>query len=649
MQNGSGKRKLDEDRKAEREASYRSLYLKKEAVVVLTRYPEHKLGTLRSSSPVQYSSDYSVSDSDSLMSHSSSKRRKMEQKPGKSTKDHEKRSQTLQTNIKIKTKTGATTTTTCAPQASASTKTGANNTSSLQETKAKTGATTTCARQASASTQTGADKTSLPQSSTNTIAKTGTNKASSLQESIKTQAKSGATTTSAPQAGTSTKIGANKASSLQESIKTQAKSGATTTSAPQAGTSTKIGANKASSLHESIKTQAKSSATTTTCAQQAGTSTKIGTNKASSLHESIKTQAKSGETTTCAPQTSASTKTGANKTSMPQSSANTSAKTDANKALSLQASANSEGSAQTVTAQRQAPEEHPKSAPVLYRIKQKISVGMTVLARRKALNWQRGKVLVIITDEDGNVKYQINFDDKKKLVSAHHIASDTIPVVEQTFVGARVVVRKRDNESQFFPGVLADVPSRANRMRFLVFMDDHTPIYVGLPLLRLLYKPPENVVDDIPAGIHKTFMKSYLKDWPFPQVIHFRVGQTISVERNGAYRKCEVQQVDCLLVKICFQGEDEHKEWLHRGSFRLEANMSKFAELEAKENATKDTSQTTGARSKSRSNHKDPPLSEHSAPQSQAETNTRRRGRKARSPGQRPPPAGSQHAEKPGP
>ena len=70
--------------------------------------------------------------------------------------------------------------------------------------------------------------------------------------------------------------------------------------------------------------------------------------------------------------------------------------------------------------------------------------------------------------EDGRLKYKINFDEKKKtLFSGHHIAFDYMPKVEQLFIGARVVVKSQDKECRFCPGVLAELPSRKNRMRFV--------------------------------------------------------------------------------------------------------------------------------------------------------------------------------------
>nr|XP_020441666.1 histone-lysine N-methyltransferase SETDB1-B-like isoform X2 [Monopterus albus] len=208
---------------------------------------------------------------------------------------------------------------------------------------------------------------------------------------------------------------------------------------------------------------------------------------------------------------------------------------------------------------------------------EEIKVDMMVLARRRPMRWQRGKVLEIITREDGRLKYKVGFEEKgRSLVSGHHIAFDTTPKLEQLYVGARVVVQCQDNKYRFRPGILAELPSRKNRLRFLVFIDDHTPVYVGLPSLHLICRPLDDVLEDVPDGSHKRFMKQYLKDWPYPHLTQYRPGQSFNAELNGVQQRCEVQVVDCSLMQVVFQ-ETQRKEWIHRGSIRLE-HMTRFSD-----------------------------------------------------------------------
>ncbi|XP_070702527.1 histone-lysine N-methyltransferase SETDB1-B-like [Pempheris klunzingeri] len=224
---------------------------------------------------------------------------------------------------------------------------------------------------------------------------------------------------------------------------------------------------------------------------------------------------------------------------------------------------------------------------------EEIKVDMMVLARKKPMRWQRGKIVDIITREDGRLKYKVSFEEKgKSLVSGHHIAYDNTPKLEQLYVGARVVVRSQDNKFWFQPAILAELPGRKNRLRFLIFLDDHTPLYVGLPFLRLVCRPLENVLDDIPDSPHKCFMNQYLKDWPYPPLYQYRAGQTLNVELNGVQQRCQVQVVDCSLIQVVFQ-DKQQREWIHRGSIRLE-HMARFMELKEMEHEDDSDYKPTG-------------------------------------------------------
>ncbi|XP_063754645.1 histone-lysine N-methyltransferase SETDB1-A isoform X2 [Eleginops maclovinus] len=210
---------------------------------------------------------------------------------------------------------------------------------------------------------------------------------------------------------------------------------------------------------------------------------------------------------------------------------------------------------------------------------QEIAVGMMVLAKRKTMKWQRGKIVDIVT-KDGRVKYKVCFEEKgRSLVSGHHIAFDTTPELEQLYVGARVVVQFQDNK--FRPGVLSELPSRKNRLRFLVFMDNHMPLYMGLPSFHLVCRPLEDVLDDIPDRTHKAFMARYLSDWPYPHLTQYKAGQMLHVKLIQEYQRCEVQAVDCSVMQVQFQDTQE-KEWIHRGSVRLQ-HMARFLDIDTAE------------------------------------------------------------------
>ncbi|XP_003969330.3 histone-lysine N-methyltransferase SETDB1-like [Takifugu rubripes] len=202
-----------------------------------------------------------------------------------------------------------------------------------------------------------------------------------------------------------------------------------------------------------------------------------------------------------------------------------------------------------------------------------ICVGTSVVARSRDAGWQQGKVLKTVTNEDGSVKYKIGFANKSRsLVSGHHVAFERRPRLSQLKVGTRVVMERRDATPQYSTGILAELPSWKNRMRFLVFLDDHTPHYVALPLLHLVCDQLANPLEEIANEQHRRFMMEYIREWPFLPQIAYMVGETINAELSGAQQECVVEVVDCSLIQVLFL-KDQQKDWIYCGSTRLEDMM----------------------------------------------------------------------------
>ncbi|KAM9838793.1 uncharacterized protein ACBR49_017470 [Aulostomus maculatus] len=222
-----------------------------------------------------------------------------------------------------------------------------------------------------------------------------------------------------------------------------------------------------------------------------------------------------------------------------------------------------------------------------------INVNMMVVARRKACNWQQGKIIEIITTDNGKMKYKIGFEDKRKvLVSGHHIAFANAPKEENLHVGARVVVEHGDNNCNFSPGIVAEKPSRKNHLRFLVFLDDHTPVYVSSPSLHLVIFPLADPLDDIPVLNHRNFMKDYLKGLVCPPYTEYKKDEILRAELGGVLQPCRVVLFDSSLIQVVFQ--NGIKEWIHRGSMRWEHVMQLKQNLESQRDASKKTAPDHG-------------------------------------------------------
>ncbi|KAM9384555.1 histone-lysine N-methyltransferase SETDB1-A [Pholidichthys leucotaenia] len=220
-----------------------------------------------------------------------------------------------------------------------------------------------------------------------------------------------------------------------------------------------------------------------------------------------------------------------------------------------------------------------------------ITLNTKLLARRNAQSWKRGTVAEIVTREAGKIKYKVVFEEKGKCyVSSYHVAFDCPPPVNELSIRDRVVIKLAEDDFQ--PGILAELPGRKNRMRFLVFLDDHKALYVGLPKLRKVFQPMEEPLDDLPDSDHKTFLERYFQYFPNPPQTQYFVGQNVRVLVEEDMKKTEVITVDCSLIEVLFLN-NQHKEWLFRGSHRLEHMINFKGQLPLKTNKPSETAKST--------------------------------------------------------
>ncbi|KAL2080122.1 hypothetical protein ACEWY4_023915 [Coilia grayii] len=200
-----------------------------------------------------------------------------------------------------------------------------------------------------------------------------------------------------------------------------------------------------------------------------------------------------------------------------------------------------------------------------------LSVGMKVLGRRRTKTWQEGVLTEIRpTGEGGSFKYKVYFEEKGKiLLSGHHIAFTGPPTLNQLEVGSRVAARFHEGtQSWILSATLAELPDRKNRMRFLMFYDDGNVGYVTLPDMHLVYKPLENLGEDIEDEEVKKFVQATLKPGYTPTILVLQEGEELQVEHNGKWKEARITSVDSSLVKVDFKSDD-HSEWLYKGSERL--------------------------------------------------------------------------------
>lgn len=68
-------------------------------------------------------------------------------------------------------------------------------------------------------------------------------------------------------------------------------------------------------------------------------------------------------------------------------------------------------------------------------------------------------------------------------------------------------------------------------------------------------------LEDIQDDRHRSFIKQYLKEWPYPPQSRYKEGQVLKVERQGTMQNCEVLLVDSSLIKVVFQVRTSSLSW----------------------------------------------------------------------------------------
>ncbi|XDV34092.1 hypothetical protein PO909_004297 [Leuciscus waleckii] len=201
----------------------------------------------------------------------------------------------------------------------------------------------------------------------------------------------------------------------------------------------------------------------------------------------------------------------------------------------------------------------------------KLKVNSEVLGKRKPDLWCQGTVREVQTTEKC-LKYNVEFKHGKQiLLSAHHVAPATRPVLKDLYVGCRVVASYKNDKGKilFNAGVLVELPERKNRMRFLVFYDDGLAAYLALPDFHVVCKQMKKVWRDIEDETCRALVKEYMRVFPNPIAVVLRIGQDTKAVRNGEFETCTVLQLDGSLIQVCYK-KDKQKEWIYKGSDKLE-------------------------------------------------------------------------------
>ncbi|XP_023214886.1 histone-lysine N-methyltransferase SETDB1-like [Centruroides sculpturatus] len=199
-------------------------------------------------------------------------------------------------------------------------------------------------------------------------------------------------------------------------------------------------------------------------------------------------------------------------------------------------------------------------------------IGMQVIASKLSFlhSWCRAVILDALNGSQGEKLYRIRFDGKKNggsLCTGKQLAYIDNPWVILP-VGSRIVASYKNdfNELLYHAGIVAEPPKVMNNYRYLVFFDNGHAQYVKHAEIHLVCDASKEVWEDIHPD-SKDFIKGYLLQYPERPMVKLQKGQIVNTEYNGAWLSAHVKEVDASLVKLEF--ENNHMEWIYRGSTRL--------------------------------------------------------------------------------
>ncbi|XP_076034756.1 histone-lysine N-methyltransferase eggless-like [Oratosquilla oratoria] len=206
--------------------------------------------------------------------------------------------------------------------------------------------------------------------------------------------------------------------------------------------------------------------------------------------------------------------------------------------------------------------------------------------------WVQAHIIEVEKREAKNIHYKIRYQKHSKggglprimagkFLAYHHVCLTRIPV------GTRVIAKYKDEDSKnvisgsFYVGIVAEVPTAANKFRYLVFFDDGYAQYVFHQDIRVVAESSECTWEDV-AQDSSEFIREYLQMYPERPMVRLQKHNYIKTERNGRWWNAQVKEVDGSLVKMFFAAQNR-SEWIYRGSTRLSPLFNKKLSLQARQ------------------------------------------------------------------
>ncbi|XP_064085196.1 LOW QUALITY PROTEIN: histone-lysine N-methyltransferase eggless-like [Macrobrachium nipponense] len=191
--------------------------------------------------------------------------------------------------------------------------------------------------------------------------------------------------------------------------------------------------------------------------------------------------------------------------------------------------------------------------------------------------WVQAQVVEVEKREPKNTLYKIRYNRNAKGSGTPHVlpgrqiayydkCSTRIPV------GTRVIAKYKDEDPKnsavsgsFYVGVLAEIPTAANKYRYLVFFDDGYAQYVHHNDIRVVTEASVCPWDDVSSD-SREFIKEYLQMYPERPMVRLQKYNFVKTEY-----KCQNVFFHCGLPI----------EWIYRGSTRLSPLFNKKLNIQA--------------------------------------------------------------------
>ncbi|XP_069953644.1 histone-lysine N-methyltransferase eggless isoform X3 [Cherax quadricarinatus] len=205
--------------------------------------------------------------------------------------------------------------------------------------------------------------------------------------------------------------------------------------------------------------------------------------------------------------------------------------------------------------------------------------------------WVQAQVIEVERREPKNTTYKIRYNRNAKgsglprIMPGRQLAYIN-PCATRIPVGTRVIAKYRDDDPKnttisgsFYVGVVAEIPTAANKYRYLIFFDDGYAQYVLHHDIRVVTESSVCPWEDVSSD-SREFIKEYLQMYPERPMVRLQKWNYVKTEWNGRWWKAQVKEVDGSLVKMFFP-LDGRSEWIYRGSTRLSPLFNKKLNIQA--------------------------------------------------------------------